>query len=140
MFQQHEFPYRMDRVRPVPPPTASDTHPGQAATTVATHHARRRLRADRPRQLADLLHPHASDGCRTVTPCRFADQFAGEADRCAWCAASIRPPWAPEAFGDPATDVRQSIARIKADPFIVHKERIRGFVFYVATGELDEVN
>jgi carbonic anhydrase len=35
--------------------------------------------------------------------------------------------------------VRQSIARIKASPFIPHKESVRGFVFDVATGKLDEV-
>ncbi|MFI6977486.1 hypothetical protein ACIBSV_02735 [Embleya sp. NPDC050154] len=35
--------------------------------------------------------------------------------------------------------VRQSIGRIKADPFNVHKDRIRGFVFDVATGKLNEV-
>jgi carbonic anhydrase len=35
--------------------------------------------------------------------------------------------------------VRQSIARIKASPFIPHKEAIRGFVFDVATGKLNEV-
>ncbi|WP_329550823.1 beta-class carbonic anhydrase [Streptomyces sp. NBC_00696] len=51
----------------------------------------------------------------------------------------LRPSWAAEAFGDLDADVRQSIARIKADPFIVHKDHIRGFVFDVATGKLNEV-
>ena len=37
-------------------------------------------------------------------------------------------------------DVRQSIARIKASPFVPHKDAIRGFVFDVATGLLTEVN
>ena len=35
--------------------------------------------------------------------------------------------------------VRKSIARIKSNPFIVHKDAIRGFVFDVATGILHEV-
>ena len=36
-------------------------------------------------------------------------------------------------------DLRQSIARIKASPFVPHKDSIRGFVFDVATGRLNEV-
>ena len=52
----------------------------------------------------------------------------------------IKPEWAAEAFTDLAEDVRQSIARIKASPFIPHKEAIRGFVFDVATGKLNEVS
>jgi carbonic anhydrase len=51
----------------------------------------------------------------------------------------LRPPFALEAFGDPDTDVRQSIARLKASPFVPDKSSIRGFVFDVATGKLREV-
>ncbi len=51
----------------------------------------------------------------------------------------IRPPFALEAFGDPAEDVRQSIARIKASPFLADRDRVRGFVFDVKSGRLDEV-
>ena len=51
----------------------------------------------------------------------------------------IRPPFALEAFPDAADDVRQSIARIKASPFIPNKESVRGFVYDVATGRLNEV-
>jgi carbonic anhydrase len=51
----------------------------------------------------------------------------------------IKPPWAAEAFGDLDTDVRQSIARIKASPFLPHRDAIRGFVFDVVTGKLLEV-
>jgi carbonic anhydrase len=51
----------------------------------------------------------------------------------------IRPPWAVEAFADVAADVRQSVARLKASPFIPHKDAIRGLVFDVATGRLHEV-
>jgi carbonic anhydrase len=52
----------------------------------------------------------------------------------------IRPSWAAEAFSDLDDDVRQSIARIKASPFIPHTEAVRGFVFDVATGRLREVS
>ena len=51
----------------------------------------------------------------------------------------IRPPFALEAFPDLDEDVRQSIARIKASPFIPHKEAVRGFVYDVKTGRLREV-
>jgi carbonic anhydrase len=51
----------------------------------------------------------------------------------------IKPTWAAEAFTDTDEDVRQSIARIKASPFVPHKDSIRGFVFDVATGKLLEV-
>jgi carbonic anhydrase len=51
----------------------------------------------------------------------------------------IKPEWAAEAFPDLDDDVRQSIARIKASPFIPHKDDVRGFVFDVATGRLREV-
>jgi carbonic anhydrase len=51
----------------------------------------------------------------------------------------IRPPFALEAFPDEYEDVRQSIARIKASPFIPHTDAIRGFVYDVHTGRLNEV-
>jgi carbonic anhydrase len=51
----------------------------------------------------------------------------------------IKPGWAAEAFSDLDEDVRQSIARIEASPFIPHKERIRGFVYDVTSGKLREV-
>jgi carbonic anhydrase len=51
----------------------------------------------------------------------------------------IRPSWAAEAFPDPDEDVRQSIARVKASPFIPHRENVRGFVYDVHSGKLNEV-
>ncbi|HWG14081.1 MAG TPA: carbonic anhydrase [Streptosporangiaceae bacterium] len=51
----------------------------------------------------------------------------------------IKPEWAAEAFPDLDDDVRQSIARIKANPFIPHKDAVRGFVFDVGSGQLREV-
>jgi carbonic anhydrase len=51
----------------------------------------------------------------------------------------IKPHWSAEAFDDLEADVRQTIARIKASPFIPKKDSVRGFVFDVATGRLDEV-
>jgi carbonic anhydrase len=51
----------------------------------------------------------------------------------------IRPAFALEAFPDLAADVRQSIARIKASPFVPRKDAVRGFIYDVRTGRLSEV-
>ena len=51
----------------------------------------------------------------------------------------IKPEWAAEAFDDLDRDVRQSMLRIQASPFIPHKEDVRGFVYDVRTGRLSEV-
>jgi carbonic anhydrase len=51
----------------------------------------------------------------------------------------IKPEWAAESFPDVDEDVRQSIARIKASPFVSHKENVRGFVYEVETGRPREV-
>ena len=51
----------------------------------------------------------------------------------------IRPPFALEAFADVDDDVRQSLARVKASPFIPHRDNVRGFVYDVKTGRLREV-
>jgi carbonic anhydrase len=51
----------------------------------------------------------------------------------------IKPEWAAEAFGDLDEDVRQSIARIQASPFIPRKDAVRGFVYEVESGRLREV-
>jgi len=50
----------------------------------------------------------------------------------------IRPQFALEAFSDLDADVKQSIARIEASPFIPNKN-VRGFVYDVKTGKLNEV-
>ena len=46
----------------------------------------------------------------------------------------LRPSFALEAFGDLEEDVRQSMARIQASPFIPNKDDVRGFVYDCATG------
>ena len=51
----------------------------------------------------------------------------------------IRPAFALEAFPDLEEDVRQSIARIQASPFIPNKSSVRGFVYDVKSGKLEEV-
>jgi carbonic anhydrase len=78
-----------------------------------------------------LIH-HTDCGMLTFTDDEFKAGIAQE--------IGIKPEWAAEAFSDPAQDVRQSIARIKASPFIPKTDAVRGFVFDVATGRLDEVD
>lgn len=51
----------------------------------------------------------------------------------------LRPPFAFEAFPELEADVRQSIRRIRANPFIPHKDKVRGFVYDVRNGRLNEV-
>jgi carbonic anhydrase len=51
----------------------------------------------------------------------------------------IKPPFALESFTDLEADVRQSLARVMASPFIPHKEEVRGFVYDVTSGHLREV-
>jgi carbonic anhydrase len=77
-----------------------------------------------------LIH-HTDCGMLTFTDDEFKRSVQDD--------VGIKPEWAPEAFTDLDEDVRQSIARIKASPFIPHKESVRGFVYDVHTGALAEV-
>jgi carbonic anhydrase len=52
----------------------------------------------------------------------------------------VRPAFALEAFADLEEEVRQSLARIAASPFVPRKESVRGFVYEVETGLLREVS
>ncbi len=77
-----------------------------------------------------LIH-HSDCGMLTFHDDEVKAQIEGD--------TGIRPSFALEAFGDLEGDVRQSIARIKASPFVPHKDAIRGFVYEVETGRLREV-
>jgi carbonic anhydrase len=77
-----------------------------------------------------LIH-HTDCGMLTFTDAELKEAIQKE--------TGIRPPFAMDAFSDPEDDVRQSIARIKASPFVVHKDGMRGFVYEVETGHLREV-
>ena len=78
-----------------------------------------------------LIH-HTDCGMLTFTDDDFKRQVQDD--------TGIKPEWAPESFPDLDEDVRQSIARIKASPFIPKKESVRGFVYEVETGKLREVS
>jgi carbonic anhydrase len=77
-----------------------------------------------------LIH-HTDCGMLTFTDDQVKGQIESE--------VGIRPAFALEAFGDLEQDVKQSIARIKASPFIPNKSSVRGFVYDVHTGRLNEV-
>ena len=78
-----------------------------------------------------LIH-HTDCGMLTFTDDAVKDQIQAD--------TGIRPEFALESFSDLEGDVRQSMARIQASPFIPHKDAVRGFVYEVETGRLREVN
>ncbi len=77
-----------------------------------------------------LIH-HTGCGMLTFTDDEFKRSIQDE--------TGIKPSWSAETFGDLDEDVRQSVARIKASPFIPRKDGVRGFVYEVETGRLREV-
>ena len=78
-----------------------------------------------------LIH-HTDCGMLTFTDDEFRRSIQDE--------TGIKPEWAAEAFPDVDEDVRQSLARVNASPFIPNKDSVRGFVYEVETGNLREVH
>jgi carbonic anhydrase len=77
-----------------------------------------------------LLH-HTDCGLQQVTDDGLKRELESE--------LGIKPWWSLESFTDPYADTRQSIRRLLLTPFIPHKGDIRGFVYDVDTGLLNEV-
>ena len=77
-----------------------------------------------------LIH-HTDCGMLTFTDDEVKKAVEGD--------TGLRPHFALESFSDLEQDVRQSIARIKASPFVPKDESVRGFVYDVTTGALREV-
>jgi carbonic anhydrase len=77
-----------------------------------------------------LIH-HTDCGMLTFTDDDFKKSIQEE--------TGIKPEWAAEAFSDLDEDVRQSMRRIEASPFVTKHDSVRGFIFDVATGQLNEV-
>ena len=77
-----------------------------------------------------LIH-HTDCGMLTFTDGDLKEKILAE--------TGIRPPFSMEAFSDLDGDVRQSVARIKATPFIPYRDAVRGFVYEVESGRLREV-
>ena len=78
-----------------------------------------------------LIH-HTDCGMLTFTDDEFKTSIQDD--------IGIKPEWAAESFPDLDEDVRQSVARIKASPFIPKKDSVRGFVYEVETGKIREVS
>jgi carbonic anhydrase len=76
-----------------------------------------------------LIH-HTDCGMLTFSDDEFRRSIQDE--------VGIKPEWAAESFTDVDEDVRQSIGRIMASPFIPHKDSVRGFVYEVESGRLRE--
>ncbi len=77
-----------------------------------------------------LIH-HTDCGMLTFTDDDFKRAIQDE--------IGVKPPWSAEAFPDLAEDVRQSLHRIENSPFVTKHTSVRGFIFDVASGKLDEV-
>jgi carbonic anhydrase len=77
-----------------------------------------------------LIH-HTDCGMLTFTDEQFAQQLESD--------TGSKPDWSANCFDDLEGDVRESIGRIRESPFIPNKDSIRGFVYDVHTGRLNEV-
>jgi carbonic anhydrase len=77
-----------------------------------------------------LIH-HTDCGMLTISDEDFASRLEE--------ATGERPPWGAHAFDDLEGSVRDSIRRIKENPFIPRTDDVRGFVYEVETGRLREV-
>jgi carbonic anhydrase len=77
-----------------------------------------------------LLH-HTDCGLQKVDEAAFKAELEAE--------LGIKPWWALESFDDPHRDVAQSIRRLQMTPFVPHRDQVRGFVYDVTAGRLDEV-
>lgn len=78
-----------------------------------------------------LIH-HTDCGMLTFTDADLKEQILED--------TGLKPPFSLEAFADVETDVRQSMARIKASPYIPYTDQVRGFVYDVKSGRLNEVS
>jgi len=77
-----------------------------------------------------LLH-HTKCGMATFDDDEFVAELAADTGQ--------PPTWAPGAFADTEQDVRESLAAVRACPFLPHTDAVRGFVYDVDTGALSEV-
>ncbi len=77
-----------------------------------------------------VIH-HRDCGLRSMDEGAFVADLAREAGQ--------QPPWPLASFGDPATDVRRSVERLSASPFLAHRDAIRGFLYDESSGRLEEV-
>jgi carbonic anhydrase len=109
-----------------------DGHVIRNAGGVATDDAIRSAISQRLLGTEEVILIHHTDcGMCTFSDDGFRQSIESE--------TGVRPPWAAEAFPDAEGDVRLSVARIKASPFIPKRDSVRGFIYEVETGRLREV-
>ncbi len=77
-----------------------------------------------------LIH-HTDCGMLTFSDDELKQQIHEE--------VGMKPHFSMESFSDLEEDVRQSMRRIQASPFVPHKDSVRGFIYEVETGRLREV-
>jgi carbonic anhydrase len=78
-----------------------------------------------------LVILHTDCGMRTFVEDVFAEQLEAE--------TGVRPAWQTTSFNEIEADVRRAVARLRASPFLPHRDAVRGFVYAVETGSLREV-
>lgn len=78
-----------------------------------------------------MLISHTGCGMQTLDE----HEFTAELEQ----AAGVSPPFAIETLTDLDTHVRKSIARVRASPFLVHRNRVRGFIYDLDSHRLREV-
>ena len=78
-----------------------------------------------------LIH-HSDCGMTTFSDDELSDAVIAD--------TGLRLPFTFEAFPDVDQDVRESTVRIRANPFLPHRDQVRGFVFDCASGRLNEVD
>jgi carbonic anhydrase len=78
-----------------------------------------------------LIH-HTDCGLQKLSEDTFKAELEAE--------LGVKPWWSLESFDDPYEDVAQSMNRLRMTPFVQHKDAIRGFVYDVETGLLNEVH
>lgn len=77
-----------------------------------------------------LIH-HTDCGLLSITD----DGFRSELQE----ATGVAPAFAIESFSDTEADVRQSILRVRRSAFLLHRDRVRGFIYDVEDHLLHEV-
>ena len=78
-----------------------------------------------------VLIQHTDCGMLNITD----DGFRAELQE----ATGVAPTFAIESFRDVDANVRQSLERLRASPFLAHRDHISGFVYDVDTGALRAV-
>lgn len=77
-----------------------------------------------------MIH-HTDCGLEKVDEASFVAELEAETGE--------RPHWILQRFDSPYDDVAESVRRLRANPFVPHRDHIRGFVYRVESGELVEV-